>query len=48
MQMNKPKDLVIDGEAIAKTRLMKYKQEPITIKVCMLLRHFLQAQENDQ
>jgi len=43
MQMNKPKDLVVDVEAAAMARKMKPRQEPLAIKAGMILRFFQDA-----
>ena len=43
MQINKPKDLIIDAEAVAMVRKMKPKQEPLILKAGMILRFFQDA-----
>jgi len=46
MQMNKPKDLTIDAEAVAMARKMKHRQEPLAIKAGMILRFFQDAKRD--
>ena len=38
MQLNKPADLAVDADSVAKARKMKPKQQPLSIKAGMILR----------